>query len=133
MGAAEADLDLTGVPLRRLMLVCGVARTTLRLRAPNPEVAAEVDIKAGVSAFSAEGLGHLRAHRRPVSCCRARSYPHRRRPRGGASVHGRSRPRFMGAWCERSRGGPTTTHSHAGSANVHTPGIGRVRGPPILG
>ncbi|HEX8299385.1 MAG TPA: hypothetical protein VF594_09525 [Rubricoccaceae bacterium] len=63
MGAAEADLDLTGVPLRRLMMVCGVARTSLRLRAPNPDVAAEVDIKAGVSEFTAEGLGHLRARR----------------------------------------------------------------------
>ena len=63
MGAAEADLDLTGVPLRRLTVVCGVARTTLRLRAPNPEVAADVDIKAGVSEFSAEGLGYLRARR----------------------------------------------------------------------
>ena len=63
MGAAEADLDLTGIPLRRLMLVCGVARTTLRLSAPNRERAADVEITAGVSEFTAEGLGHLRFRR----------------------------------------------------------------------
>lgn len=63
MGAAEADLDLTGVPLRRLAVVCGVAQTTLRLAGRNPERAAEVEIKAGVSAFTGLGLGHLRARR----------------------------------------------------------------------
>ena len=37
MGAAEAVLDLTGIPLRRLTLVCGVAQTTLRAaRPPTP-------------------------------------------------------------------------------------------------
>ena len=63
LGAAEASLDLTGVPLRRLSLTSGVARSTLRLRAPNPESAADVEVKAGVSAFAGEGLGHLRFRR----------------------------------------------------------------------
>ena len=63
MGAAEADLDLTGIPLRRLSVVCGVAKTTLRLSGPNPEAAAEVEVKAGVSEFTGVGLGHLRARR----------------------------------------------------------------------
>ena len=63
MGAAEADLDLSGLPLRRLAVTCGVARTTLRLARPNPERGADVAIKAGVSAFRGEGLGHLRFRR----------------------------------------------------------------------
>ena len=63
LGAAEADLDLTGIPLRRLTLVCGVARAGLRLRAPNPEASADVRVRAGVSAFTGEGLGHLRFRR----------------------------------------------------------------------
>lgn len=63
MGAAEADLDLTGVPLRRLTLVCGVARTTLRLTAPNRERAGDVEIQAGLSEFAGEGLGNLRFRR----------------------------------------------------------------------
>ncbi len=63
MGATEADLDLTGIPLRRLTLVCGVASTALRLTAPNRERATDVEIRAGVSEFTAEGLGHLRFRR----------------------------------------------------------------------
>lgn len=63
MGAAEADLDLSGVPLRRLAVTCGVARTTLRLTRPNPERGADVEIKAGVSAFRGVNLGHLRFRR----------------------------------------------------------------------
>ncbi len=63
MGAAEADLDLSGIPLRRLAVTCGVARTTLRLARPNPERGADVEIKAGVSAFRGVGLGHLRFRR----------------------------------------------------------------------
>ncbi len=63
MGAAEADLDLSGVPLRRLAVTCGVARTTLRLASPNPERGADVEIKAGVSTFRGVGLGHLRFRR----------------------------------------------------------------------
>ena len=63
MGAAEANLDLSGIPLRRLAVTCGVARTTLRLASPNPERGADVEIRAGVSAFRGEGLGNLRARR----------------------------------------------------------------------
>jgi hypothetical protein len=63
LGAAEAELDLTGVPLRALDLTSGVARTRLAFREPNPETLAELDIEAGVNEFSATGLGHARFRR----------------------------------------------------------------------
>lgn len=63
LGAAQADLNLTGVPLRRLAVVCGVGRADLRLDAPNPESAADVSVRAGVSEFTGTGLGHLRFRR----------------------------------------------------------------------
>ena len=63
LGVATADLDLTGVPLRRLVIRAGAGETTLRFRAPNPEPSAEIDIEAGVRSFAAEGLGFARFDR----------------------------------------------------------------------
>src|SRR5690606_34948368 len=60
LGAAEADLDFTGVPLSRLALDCGMARATLRFEAPNPTEMTRLAISAGLSNFEARGLGHAR-------------------------------------------------------------------------
>ena len=63
LGAAQADLDLTGVPLRRLRVACGVGETRLRLSRPTDERGADVEVRAGVSAFAGTGLGNLRFRR----------------------------------------------------------------------
>ena len=60
LGAAEADLDFTGVPLRRLTLDCGLARAGVRFAAPNPAELRQLRISAGLSNFEARGLGHAR-------------------------------------------------------------------------
>jgi hypothetical protein len=60
LGAAEADLDFTGIPLRRLALDCGMANATLRFDDPNPVPMEHLAIEAGLSNFEARGLGHAR-------------------------------------------------------------------------
>ncbi len=60
LGAAEADVDLTGVPLEALRLESGLARTALRFTAPNPIEMGDLEIEAGLSEFTATGLGHAR-------------------------------------------------------------------------
>jgi hypothetical protein len=60
LGAAEADLDFTGIPLRRLGLESGFAKAALRFGAPNPVALEHLDISAGLSDFSARGLGNAR-------------------------------------------------------------------------
>jgi hypothetical protein len=63
LGAAEADLDLTGVPLRQLRLESGLARANLRFRRPNPVEMERLDVVAGLSSFDARGLGNARFER----------------------------------------------------------------------
>lgn len=60
LGAAEADLDFTGIPLARLSLDCGLAKATLRFDEPNPVLLEHLAISAGLSDFTARGLGHAR-------------------------------------------------------------------------
>jgi hypothetical protein len=60
LGAAEADLDFTGIPLSRLDLDCGMAHATLRFGAPNPVPMERLLIETGLSDFAARGLGHAR-------------------------------------------------------------------------
>ena len=60
LGAAEADLDFTGIPLTRLALDCGLARAALRFDAPNPVPMGRLEIQAGLSNFDARGLGYAR-------------------------------------------------------------------------
>lgn len=60
LGAAEADLDFTGIPVSRLGLDCGMARATLRFDAPNPVPLEHLVIEAGLSNFDARGLGNAR-------------------------------------------------------------------------
>ena len=63
LGAASADLDLGGVPVRRLALRAGVARTRLAFGAPNPEPLRRLDVTAGVGEVTLEGLGNARFER----------------------------------------------------------------------
>lgn len=63
LGLADADLDLTGVPLARLSVRAGAGRTRLAFAAPNPVEMRELRVQAGVRAFDAEGLGWARARR----------------------------------------------------------------------
>ena len=60
LGAAEADLDLTGIPLQRLALTAGMAGATLRFNEANPVVAERIEVEAGLSSFTARGLGLAR-------------------------------------------------------------------------
>ncbi len=60
LGAADADLNFTGIPLERLNLECGMASASLRFDEPNPVVLRHLDIEAGLSEFSAFGLGNAR-------------------------------------------------------------------------
>ncbi|MFN3597982.1 MAG: hypothetical protein ACK41D_12025 [Rubricoccaceae bacterium] len=61
LGAADAALDFSGVPLERLTLGSGLARTRVVFAAPNPAVLDTLRVRAGLAAFSAEGLGYARA------------------------------------------------------------------------
>jgi hypothetical protein len=60
LGASQATLDLTGVPLSNLRLDCGLSRATLRFGAPNPIEMEELVVEAGLAEFRAEGLGNAR-------------------------------------------------------------------------
>ena len=60
LGAAEADLNFSRVPLSRLDLHSGLAQTRLRFGAPNPIPMARLDVEAGLGNFTAHGLGNAR-------------------------------------------------------------------------
>lgn len=63
VGMAAADLDLTGLRVRRLGLDCGMAEATLRFGEANPVVAERLEIDAGMAQFKALGLGNARFER----------------------------------------------------------------------
>ena len=63
LGAASADLDLGGIPLRRMVLNTGVARTRLAFGEPNPEPLRLLDVTAGVGEVTLDGLGNARFER----------------------------------------------------------------------
>ena len=63
LGAAEADLDFTGIPLEHLNLDCGVAKATVRFTEANPAQMERMEIEAGLSEFTARGLGFARFER----------------------------------------------------------------------
>lgn len=60
LGAAEADLDFSGIPVAGLNLDCGMAKATLRFDEPNPVSLERLTISAGLSNFEAYGLGNAR-------------------------------------------------------------------------
>ncbi len=60
-GAGRADLDLTGLPLRRLELNTGVAETVLYINELNPETMESAVFAAGAADFHIRGMGNLNA------------------------------------------------------------------------
>jgi hypothetical protein len=56
--AANATLDLTGLPLRRFALNTGAAAATVRFDAPNPESMAVFDASVGAGGLKLIGLGN---------------------------------------------------------------------------
>lgn len=62
-GAAEADLDLSGIPLRRLEFNTGASKSELRIDEPNPERLASASFNVGAADLDIRGMGNLRAER----------------------------------------------------------------------
>ena len=63
LGATQALLDLTGVPISNLNLDCGLSRADLRFDEPNPTTMEHLSIEAGLAEFRADGLGNARFSR----------------------------------------------------------------------
>ncbi|GAB5536779.1 MAG: hypothetical protein Rubg2KO_30280 [Rubricoccaceae bacterium] len=63
LGAASADLELAGIPVRRLTLRTGVAAAELSFGEPNPEPLRRMDIFAGVGEVELDELGNARFER----------------------------------------------------------------------
>ena len=59
--AANATLDLTGLPLRRFSLTTGAARAAVRFDAPNPESMSLFDATAGAGGLELIGIGNAGA------------------------------------------------------------------------
>jgi len=60
-GAGEAELDLTGIPVRDLELSTGASESTLRVDEANPEIMESARFNVGVAEFRIRGLGNLNA------------------------------------------------------------------------
>ncbi len=58
VGAAKADIDLGGVPIRELSMDIGAASGTLEFSKPNPERLREFSIDAGASSLNLVSLGN---------------------------------------------------------------------------
>jgi hypothetical protein len=59
--AADATLDLTGLPLRRFALNTGAAAAVVRFDAPNPESMSVFDANVGAGGLKLIGLGNAGA------------------------------------------------------------------------
>ncbi len=59
--AADATLDLTGIPLRRFALNSGASAATVRFDAPNPESMAVFDANVGAGGLKLIGIGNAAA------------------------------------------------------------------------
>lgn len=60
-GASDANLDLSGLPLRGLDIRAGAGRIELAVNQPNPTEAEEVSLRLGAGSLTARGLGNLAA------------------------------------------------------------------------
>lgn len=58
VGAAEAVMELGGIPLRSLTVRTGASDTRLRFSTPNPVHMERMRLEAGAASFHAEGLGN---------------------------------------------------------------------------
>ncbi len=62
-GAARANLDLTGLPVRKLKVATGASETDMRIERSNPETCQELDLDVGAASFRAYGIGNLNPKR----------------------------------------------------------------------
>jgi hypothetical protein len=60
-GAAEATLELGGIPISSLDVQTGASTTQLRVSSPNTVPCRSASIQVGAARFTATGLGNLRA------------------------------------------------------------------------
>ncbi len=58
MGAGQADLDMTGLALRKLSVMSGSTDLSLLFSAPNPETMSSMTLTAGTGKMTATGLGY---------------------------------------------------------------------------
>jgi len=65
-GAAQADIELGGLRVRRAEISTGASETTLRFSQPNPERLSVLEIEVGAAALRAEGLGNANVERLSV-------------------------------------------------------------------
>jgi hypothetical protein len=65
-GAAEANLELGGLRIRKGEISTGASKTTLRISRPNLEVCELFELHVGAAKFHAFGLGNLNAERLDV-------------------------------------------------------------------
>jgi len=65
-GAAQADIELGGLRIRRAEISTGASETTLRFSQPNPERLSALEIEVGAAALRAEGLGNANLDRLTV-------------------------------------------------------------------
>ena len=65
-GAAQADIELGGLRVRRAEISTGASETTLRFSQPNPERLSALEIEVGAAALRAEGLGNANLERLSV-------------------------------------------------------------------
>jgi hypothetical protein len=63
MGAAEADVELGGLALRRLEYKTGASKTDVRFSRPNPVTCSELSFDVGAAQFEATGLGNVNCRR----------------------------------------------------------------------
>lgn len=63
VGAAEADVDLSGIPLRGFEYNTGASKSEVRIDEANPERMASASINAGAADLAIRGMGNLRADR----------------------------------------------------------------------
>lgn len=63
VGAAEAEMELGGLPLTELLLTSGASETSVRFDAPNPSAMERMEVKAGAAEMELSGLAHAAPRR----------------------------------------------------------------------
>lgn len=67
LGATDSDLDLSGIPISRLIIGSGVSELSIRFATPNPTPMRELSIDAGIASVTVDHLGNANAERVRVS------------------------------------------------------------------
>ncbi|MFT5433825.1 MAG: hypothetical protein ACI9OJ_004533 [Myxococcota bacterium] len=63
VGAAEVDVDLTGLSIQQLEFRTGASRSVIEISEPNPIRMSSAEFAAGAAEFTARGLGNLNTER----------------------------------------------------------------------